>query len=190
MSILKPRTWGHTPQTLKIGRSSSSQGRDTNLLHMKLIPLYKTTRVLVFLTVLSFVFAACERPHEDIVLKNIRDVVVDASSEPMLKANAIFYNPNNVRGKLKKINVEIFVNGKKAATVNQDLKTVIPARNEFTVPLEVKLAMKELGFFDTLFGMIGGKKFEVRYEGSLKISYRGIPIKVPVNYRDEVQIRF
>jgi LEA14-like dessication related protein len=108
----------------------------------------------------------------------------------MLKANAIFYNPNSTRGKLRRINVDIFVNGKKAASVNQDLKTIIPANNEFSVPIEVKLAIKELGFMDTLLGMIGGKKFEVRYEGSLKLSYHGFPINVPVNYKDEVRVRF
>jgi LEA14-like dessication related protein len=117
-------------------------------------------------------------------------VVVDATTEPVLKANAIFYNPNDMRGRLKKIDVDIFVNGKKAASVNQQLKTVIPANDEFTVPIEVKLAIKELGFMDTLLGMIGGKKFEVRYEGSLKLSYHGVPINVPVSYRDEVRIRF
>jgi hypothetical protein len=91
---------------------------------------------------------------------------------------------------LRRINVDIFVNGKKAASVNQDLKTTIPANSEFSVPIEVKLAIKELGFMDTLLGMIGGKKFEVRYEGSLKLSYHGFPINVPVNYKDEVRVRF
>jgi LEA14-like dessication related protein len=133
---------------------------------------------------------ACKRPKEDIVLRQIKDIVVDATSDPMLKANAIFYNPNSMRGKLRRINVDIFVNGKKAASVNQDLKTTIPANNEFSVPIEVKLAIKELGFMDTLLGMIGGKKFEVRYEGSLKLSYHGFPINVPVNYKDEVRVRF
>ena len=136
------------------------------------------------------VLIQCDRPHEDVVLRQIKDVVVDASSEPTLRANAIFFNPNDMRGKLKKINVEIFVNEKKAARVEQDLKTTIPARGEFTVPLEVKLAIKELGFMDTLLGMIGGKKFDVHYKGFLKVTYRGIPIKVPVDYRDEVKIRF
>jgi LEA14-like dessication related protein len=134
--------------------------------------------------------AGCKRPKEDIVLRQIKDIVVDATSDPMLKANAIFYNPNSTRGKLRRINVDIFVNGKKAASVNQDLKTIIPANNEFSVPIEVKLAIKELGFMDTLLGMIGGKKFEVRYEGSLKLSYHGFPINVPVNYKDEVRVRF
>jgi LEA14-like dessication related protein len=134
--------------------------------------------------------AGCKRPKEDIVLRQIKDVVVDASTDPMLKANAIFYNPNSMRGKLKKIKVDIFLNGKKAASVDQELKTVIPANDEFTVPIEVKLAIKELGFMDTLLGMIGGKTFEVRYEGALKLSYHGVPINVPVHYKDEIRIRF
>jgi LEA14-like dessication related protein len=147
-------------------------------------------RKLISFFLLTVVIVGCQRPKEDIVLRQIRDVVVDATTEPVLKANAIFYNPNAMRGRLKKIDVDIFVNGKKAASVNQQLKTVIPAKAEFTVPIEVKLAIKELGFMDTLLGMIGGKKFEVRYEGSLKLTYHGFPINVPVNYRDEVRIRF
>jgi|SRR5688572_9981680 len=142
------------------------------------------------LIILTFMVTACQRPKEDIVLRQIKDIVVDATTDPMLRANAIFYNPNAMRGKLRRINVDIFVNGKKAASVNQELKTVIPAKSEFVVPIEVKLAIKELGFMDTLLGMIGGKKFEVRYEGSLKLSYHGFPINVPVNYKDDIRVRF
>ena len=142
------------------------------------------------LLLLIFFVTGCKRPKEDIVLRQIKDVVVDATTEPMLKANAIFYNPNPMRGRLKRINVDIFVNGKKAASVNQELKTTIPANDEFSVPLEVKLAIKELGFMDTLLGMIGGKTFEVRYEGSLKLTYHGFPINVPLHYKDEIKVRF
>jgi LEA14-like dessication related protein len=145
--------------------------------------------ILFFLFTLVLV-GACKKPDQDIVLRQIRDVVVDATSEPMLKANAIFYNPNDVRGRLKKIDVEIFVNGKKAASVDQSLKTSIPSRSEFSVPLEVKLALKELGVMDTIFGMIGGKKFKVRYKGSLRLTYRGLPINVPVDYEDDVRLSF
>lgn len=151
------------------------------------IPRGKNVFLIFFLVV---AVSACKKPEEDIVLRHIRDVVVDAASEPMLKANAVFYNPNDMRGKLKKINVEIFVDGKKAASVDQEMKTSIPARSEFTVPLEVKLAIKELGLMDTIFGMIGGRKFKIHYKGSLKLSYRGLPINVPVDYKDEVRLSF
>lgn len=145
---------------------------------------------LGYFFIAATIIAGCKAPDEDIVLRHIRDVVVDASSDPVLKANAIFYNPNKMRGRIKKIDVDIYVNGKKAATVDQQLKTAIPAKGEFAVPIVVKLNMKELGFMDTLLGVIGGKKFEVRYEGTLKLSYHGFPIKVPVNYKDNVSIRF
>ncbi len=133
---------------------------------------------------------ACQRPHEDIVLKQVKDIVADATTEPTLKAEAVFFNPNNVGGKLKHINVDIFVNGKKAGKVEKDYKIKIPANGEFSVPLEVKLNMKELGFVDTLLGMLGGKKFDVEYVGKLGLVYRGIPIKVPVNYKSQIRVSF
>lgn len=143
----------------------------------------------ILFVLLSLVMLAC-KPDEDIELRRIKDVVVDASTDPVLKANAVFFNPNNMRGRLKKIKVEIFVNGKKAGDVDQDLKMKIPAKSEFTVPLEVKLALKEIGVLNTLLGMIGGKKLEVQYKGYLRLSYKGIPIKVPVDYKDDVKMRF
>ena len=150
--------------------------------------LHQGKVLLLLLAVL--LLAGCQKPEHDIVLRHIRDVVVDASSEPMLKANAVFFNPNDMRGRIRKIDVEIFVNGKKAASVDQTLKTSIPAQSEFVVPLEVKLALKELGVMDTIFGMIGGKTFKIRYKGSLKLSYRGLPLNVPVDYEDDVKLRF
>lgn len=147
-------------------------------------------RNLSFLIFLSLVFIQCEKPDQDIELRRITDVVVDATTDPMLKANALFYNPNKAHGRLKKIKVEIFINGKKVGNVDQELKTKIPSRAEFTIPIQVKLAMKELGFMDTVLGMIGGKKFEVQYKGFLKLSYHGLPVKVPVDYKDEVKVRF
>lgn len=157
---------------------------------VKILSASRLYKNISWILLLFIVAAGCKRPKEDIVLRQIKDIVVDATTDPMLKANAIFYNPNAIRGKLKRINVDIFVDGKKAASVNQELKTAIPANSEFSVPIEVKLAIRELGFMDTLLGMVGGKKFEVRYEGSLKLSYHGFPINVPVSYKDEVRIRF
>ncbi|HTF21053.1 MAG TPA: LEA type 2 family protein [Chryseolinea sp.] len=155
---------------------------------MNRIKSFRSTLLLI--GIVCVILTACEKPHERIVLRDIRDVVVDASTEPLLKANAIFFNPNDMHGRLRKIDVVIYVDGKRAAHVDQRLRTVIPANGEFKVPLEVKLSIKELGFMDTLLGVLGGKKFEVRYEGKLKMTYKGIPFSVPVNYKDEVRVRF
>ncbi len=149
----------------------------------------KTAMSLFAFLILSTLLTGCG-PKEKIELRQIKDVVVDGTTEPMLKAQAIFYNPNNMRMKLKRINVDIYVNEKKVANINQELKMLIPAKDQFTIPLEVKLAMKELGLMDTILGFLGGKKFNVRYEGSIRLSYHGLPIRVPVHYKDEIRIRF
>lgn len=143
---------------------------------------------LVWAIFLSLYLTGCA-PKERIVLKRVKDVVADASAEPTLKAVAVFYNPNNMRMRLRKIKIDVYINGKKSAEVDQDLKILIPARGEFSIPLEVKLAMKELGLLDTIFGMIGGRKMDIHYKGSLKLNYKGVPVNVPVDYKDEVRIR-
>jgi LEA14-like dessication related protein len=159
-----------------------------NIQSYKRYTAYPVRLFILFLSAL--VFMQCQKPDQDIELRRIKDVVVDATTDPLLKANAVFYNPNKAHGKLKKIKVEIFINDKKVGDVDQDLKMKIPSRLEFTVPLEVKLAMKELGFMDTMLGMIGGKKFKVHYKGFLKLSYHGLPIKIPVDYKDEIKVSF
>src|SRR4051812_13279393 len=94
---------------------------------------------------ITALLTGCSGDYEKVELRQIRDVVVDANTDPRLKANAIFFNPNNKQGRLKRINVDIYINGKKAGKIDQKLKTIIPAKGEFTVPIEVQLAIKELG---------------------------------------------
>ena len=132
---------------------------------------------------------AC-KPKEEIVLRNVRDIVIDANTEPTLRAQAILYNPNNIRIKLRSAEIDVYVNGKKSGRIDQELKMMIPAEAEFTVPLEVKLNMKELGLMDTLMGMLGGKKLKVEYKGSIRLTYKGVPIRVPINHQSEVRIKF
>lgn len=146
-------------------------------------------RVILFFTMLAFTFS-CKAPEQEVVLRKIRDVVVDGTTEPKLKAQAILYNPNHHHGKLRRIKLDIYVNGKKAGSIDQKMHITIPAKDEFSVPIEVKLASKEFGFLDTLLGFIGGKKFDVHYKGSIRVSYHGLPIRVPIDYKDEVRVRF
>jgi LEA14-like dessication related protein len=149
---------------------------------------YNTFLAAVALLAFSFL-QSCKMPDEEIVLRDIKDVVADVSTNPTLKGNAIFFNPNDVRGKLKHISVDIYVNGKKAGKVKKDYKVIIPRNGEFIVPIEVELNIKELGLFDTILGMVGGKKFEIRYDGYLRLNYKGLPIKVPIDYKDDVRLR-
>jgi LEA14-like dessication related protein len=146
------------------------------------------SRILI-VGLLLIAFNSCKTPKEDVVLRQIKDVIVDVTTEPILKANAVLFNPNNVKMKLRKIDIEVFVDGKPSATIDQTVNMMIPAKAEFIVPLEVKLNLKQMGFLDTVFGVIGGKKFKIRYKGNIRITYKSLPIRVPVDYEDEIRVR-
>ena len=148
----------------------------------------KVSGCALIASVLLLISGSC-RPKEDVQLRKIRDIVVDASSDPMLRANAILYNPNKIKMTVKKIDMEVFVDGKKAAVIDQQFKLRVPAQAEFTVPLEVKLNLKELGFMDTVFALLGGKRMEIHYKGTIRLSKAGVGFNVPVNYKEEVRVR-
>jgi LEA14-like dessication related protein len=138
---------------------------------------------------LPFLFLTC-KPKEDVQFKRVLNVRFEtASNTPIIKADLVFYNPNKTRSKLKKIEVDILVNDKKAGTVNQVMDQRIEGMSEFTVPIQVNLSMKELGLFDTLINLFGGKKYAVRMIGKIKVSVHGISINVPVDYREELKLK-
>jgi LEA14-like dessication related protein len=149
----------------------------------------KVNASILITAVFLLTLGACG-PKENIEFKYVKDVIVDANTEPLLKGNAVLYNPNKQRMKLRKINVDVYINDKKTARIDQEPFLVIPSEAEFTIPLEVKLNMKEVGFMDTVFGMLGGKKMKVRYKGTISITYKGIPVRVPVDYESTINFRF
>jgi LEA14-like dessication related protein len=130
-------------------------------------------------------------PKEKIVFKGVKNIEVqmDDNQEPLLTAEAFFYNPNNVKMKLKEVNVDVLVNGKLSARVRQNLKLVIPSQADFSAPINARLSLKELGLLDTIINLIGGKKYEIQYIGFIRVAVHGITIKVPVNSKEELRIR-
>lgn len=129
------------------------------------------------------------KPDEPLQLRQIKNVKVELTQEPLLRAEAVIHNPNKMRVKLRRADIEVKVDGKKTAAIQQDFNLIIPAASDFTLPLEVKINLREMGFLDTVLSVLGGKKFEVQYTGMLWLSYNGVRIKLPVNHREEVRIR-
>jgi LEA14-like dessication related protein len=147
-------------------------------------------KISIFYLIAVLSLAACV-PKEEVVLRSIKNEKLESREDgnQILTADAIFYNPNNVRMKLKEINIEVFVNGKKSAHADQKLNSIIKAKSEFTVPLEVKLSLKELGLLDTLLSFLGGKKFEIYFKGHLRIKVHGFTIKVPVEHTEKLSLK-
>jgi hypothetical protein len=133
--------------------------------------------------------AACT-PKKDVEFRDILNVRFEGGAKsPLLKADMVFFNPNKTKGKLRKIDLEIFVNEKKVGIVDQTLDLLIKGEAEFSVPIEVNVDMKELGLLDTLVSLFGGKKYVVRIVGKVRGKVHGIRITVPVDHKEEIKLK-
>lgn len=130
-------------------------------------------------------------PKEQVVFKGVKNIAIKEGSgtDAIITADAYFFNPNNVKMKLKEINVDVLINGKPSAQVKQHIKLAIPANGDFQVPLTANLSLKELGLLDTILNLLGGKKYEVEYLGFIRIAVHGVTIKVPVKYKEEIRLK-
>ncbi|MBS1682326.1 MAG: hypothetical protein JST48_11490 [Bacteroidetes bacterium] len=145
--------------------------------------------IYFFLLSISLAWNACA-PKEPVVFKGVNEIAIDIGDKgkPILKGNAVFYNPNKLKMKLKSVNINILVDGKKSAEINQHLNLLIPAQADFSAPLTAQLAL-DGGLLNTVFGFLGGKKYELSFEGSIRIAVHGITIKVPVVQKQEIKMR-
>lgn len=98
---------------------------------------------LLFLCFLTL--SACHAP-KDLVFKSVKDVSVETLrfSDATLKLNLVFYNPNNMGLELNKTDFDIYINQKYFGKSLQNLQIKIPKRDHFTVPIEVKVDMKNV----------------------------------------------
>jgi hypothetical protein len=138
---------------------------------------------------LAFLVWSCV-PKEQVVFRSVNNLTLDVGlgGNPVLKGNAIFFNPNKLKATLKEIKVEVLVDGKKAALVDQQMELLVRGNSDFTVPLEAKLDVKEFGLIDAVIGFFGGKSYQIEMTGYLRVKARGVMIKVPVKYSQEVKL--
>jgi hypothetical protein len=129
-------------------------------------------------------------PKQQVVFKGVTNITVDVSmsGKPVLKADVSFFNPNKISAKLKEIDVDVVVDGTKSAEVKQKLDMIIPGQSDFSVPITAQLSLKDGGLLNTVFGLLGGKKYDVVFTGFIRIKVHGIVVKVPVSQKQEIKL--
>lgn len=146
-------------------------------------------RPLAVLLALTLLYGCS--PKEPVVLRevHIRNVELGPDGKnPVLTADAVLYNPNKGSLRLKEIDLDITVDDKSAARIDQKLNAQIKAESEFTVPLEVQLKLGDSGLLDTILSLFGGKKHAIRFTGNLKVKVGLIRVNIPVDHRDEIKL--
>jgi LEA14-like dessication related protein len=121
-------------------------------------------------------------------VKNI-ELITTEDGKLQVKGDAVFYNPNKTQTKLKEIDVDILVDGKKAAEVDQQMDLVVKGQADFTVPIVAQLKLEEINLLDAVVSFFGGKKYQIMFTGNLRVAVHGVTVKVPVAFKDEIKLK-
>lgn len=146
---------------------------------------------LLVIFLLGAIVSGCKKPEKAPVFRHVSNVKVTnvTGTEALLKGDAFFYNPNDVSMKLRKVDIDVLLEGKKIGGIKQKMQTKIPALSEFKVPVDAKFNIGEVGVLNSLLSVLGGKKMKVHYVGRIKLSIYGVPVSVPVDYEDDIRLR-
>ena len=107
---------------------------------------------------------------------------------PKIAADLTFFNPNNFSILLKRSEVDISFDGKSVGKIDQQHQMKIVKQAEFTVPIEVQVSLKDLGLGNALMGILGGKKYPLRFQGKIYGQVRGLPVSVAMDHTEEIKI--
>ena len=147
----------------------------------------------VFLAVLCLFFSSCLEVKDiefvrvrKLEFKEIRDGKIIAN------ADAVFNNPNKRGGKVKKVDISIFVNEKEAAKVMRNSPFKVSPNSEFTIPLEMEITFEELAknFLSNIFSREKEKNLPLHFEGYIWVSVYGVTRKILVKYDASLKLRF
>lgn len=145
---------------------------------------------LVTLVMLLLIFTGCsyEEPVTFIRLQEVKINGID-EGDLLLSTKAVFMNPNNVRGKIKKVEIAVVHRRDTLAIVRQTGKQRIPANNQFYVPLSLKISINRLqkGLLSNLSNLITRRTVELDFKGSIKVSSWGVNQKVPIDYSEKIK---
>ncbi|MCI2229692.1 LEA type 2 family protein [Polaribacter sp. MSW13] len=152
-------------------------------------------KLLYFIT-LSLLISSCAVKKKPIFIKVDNIKIVSFTSDTIrLKAEAFFENPNDVGGKISTDEIKVIINGAEVAQVSSD-EFKVPARNEFTIPLNVVVPAKKV-FENNKNGILGGlinsvlnKTVKVQFKGKLNYVVLGFKKEFIINKTEDLKIKF
>lgn len=125
---------------------------------------------------------------ETVEYRGLSNFRVGLKPKPVASADIRFFNPNRVSGQLRSAEIEVWVDGKKAGSVTQEYDIPVKKQAEFTVPVEVGLSLKDLGFMSTLSTLLRGDPLPVMLKGHVQLQVHGIPVRIPVEHSEKIKI--
>ena len=140
-------------------------------------------KVLPFLLFSFFVFLSSCRTPKDLEFREVKNISVEniGFSSATLKAEVVYYNPNNFSLELNRTDLDIFIDSSYLGHSSQDLQVKVPKREQFTIPVVVALDMKNL-LRNGLTALMN-KQVLVKVVGRVKVGKAGVYKSFPLTYQ-------
>jgi len=152
--------------------------------------LYKNRSVFLVIILLAVTLSSCSvEPAEFKEITNARIVSNDGTTA-RVKAEALFYNPNNSSGKVGKMDIVVSFKDQELAHVTEDSYVNVKANEDFTIPLDIDLDIKKVqdNWLGNLISILSDKSLELHFKGSVRIKMHGISRKIPVDYIEKIKL--
>ncbi len=123
----------------------------------------------------------CQKP-KDLVFKEFKNLHVDkvTFANAALTVDLIYYNPNNIGLQLSRTDLDIYIDSTFLGHSAQDIQVTIPKRDNFTLPLQVDLDVKNL--LKNGIASLFNKDVHVRVTGWVKLGKLGVYKSFKVDY--------
>ncbi|UAY51000.1 LEA type 2 family protein [Ferruginibacter albus] len=98
-----------------------------------------------------------------------------------LKMDITYYNPNNMGLQLKRADLDIYMENNFVGHATQLYQINIPKLQEFTIPVQVDVDMKNV--YKNIITSLMNKQVLVKVSGSIQAGKANIFMTLPVNYQ-------
>ena len=105
----------------------------------------------------------------------------------VLSMDVELYNPNRDKMKLKKADLDVYVNGNKLGKVNIAGKLRVPREDTFALPVMLNVDLANA--LPNMLQLAFKSEVDVALKGNVKAGRHGIYINIPVNYTGKQDIR-
>ena len=138
---------------------------------------------------------ACNQVKEP-TLKGVENVeILEANKEAIsIKAELVFDNPNGFSIDLDRAEISAFLDDLEVAKFEQTLNAEMTANDDFNMPFNIDIDLKEIYSLDPMFAFTKGlkimrdKKVLVRYKGTIYCGHG--KVKIPIDIDREEWVAF
>lgn len=142
----------------------------------------------LFLVLSAIVFTGCKKPQalQYIDFQHFRvSEIVKGKSD--ISADLKFYNPNPYKLRLKRAEMNFYVNDQYFGHSVLDTLMIIPRLDTFTVPVAVKDVELKKVLLNGL-GALLTKEYSVKLDGAAKIGKAGVYFTFPLRYEGKQRL--